>query len=445
MARITKAFAIVVLIGVSVFFAITYYKTFWITEAEEEGVNTVLSKAEENKEKAEEPSPVEEIKEIPVSVYRSTLPRASVKTATGYLNNVGGYGLEKVSASYRFGSSLYVVLESRSDNCDLYCEVPNLAVARFDVNGTLTDCATLKSSYPETFLSASLYDDGLMVFATTGAGISVYTVTPEMKITRLSLNVTADKVISYYTPSGVLCAAFGSNYVSVYLIGNNLNVLSELSFSNQGANKPSALFQSGDYYLLSSTKNATKVFRFSLDGVKEIKDIPFVDDVLPVKEGYLTANAEEDKLYLYDYAFNYKDAFPLDMDGKVKLIDGGSGYLVLSYGDNKQSVSYYLCKHFEAVSRDSVDYGGIDEVEDVAIYAGSVYFTASNRNGVDVYKYDLNALNAKKVFNVEGSANSQIYLSSDGLLLVYDSANCIGDHSFCFGSSDVWTRFVKAE
>ena len=43
MAKITKSFAIIVLIGVSVFFAITYYKTFLISEAEtEEGVNTVF-------------------------------------------------------------------------------------------------------------------------------------------------------------------------------------------------------------------------------------------------------------------------------------------------------------------------------------------------------------------------------------------------------------------
>ena len=242
----------------------------------------------------------------------------------------------------------------------------------------------------------------------------------------------------------VVFVAMGANYAGVYLIGNNLNVLSELSFSNQGANKPVALYKSGDFYLLASSATLTKVFRFALDGVKEIIDLPLIDDVLPVKEGFLTANVESDKLYLYDYNFNYKNQFSLNMDGKAKLIDGGNGYFVLTYGANKQTVSYFLCKHYEVVSFDAVDYGGIDEVEDYAIYAGSIYFTARNRNGVDVYAYDLNAHNAKKVFNVVGE-NSQIYPSSEGIRLVYDSAECLGDHSFNFGSSDVWARFIRVE
>ena len=445
MAKMTKAFAIFVLIGVSAFFAVTYYKTFMTTEAETaEGPNTVLVKEKEPQGSAPETSEEKKVEVLPVSVYRSSLPRAAKSLNDGYINNVGGYGKESLCASYRLGNATYAVLSSKSDNCDLNCLNSNLAIARYDGNGTLTDALTLTSSYDEFFLSASLYDDGFMIAASNGGGVSVYAVSLEMKISRLTLNVKASAALSYYTSSGVIIALFGGNYIYVYLLSSQLNVIREMSFSNQGTSSPISMYQSGDMYLLANAASSAKVFRFTLDGVKDVSELPYVDDVLPVKDGFMISSCASKKIYVYDHTFSSKKEYDLPSTAEnVKAYGCTNGYFLLCYGANKQTISYYLCRHFDQVSFNATDYDGIERIYDVVEKGGCLYFAAENRNGISLYKYDVNSHFAEKLFQIKGASVAELYLYEDGVILLYESEECIGEHSGNFGSTDVWIRCIE--
>jgi|GEM_PF-5373690 len=441
--KVFKVLVVLVMLGVSVFFAVTYYKTFLVTEAEDDGVQTVL--VEEKKEPAEqEKEPEEQVVEIKVPVFRTTLPRSAQIQTDGKINNVGGYSNEKAVASYKLGSAYYVVIEGESDNCDISCANQNIVVARFDANLTLTDALTLRSTTPEKFLTSAIHDDGLFIVAQSGSAVSVYSVGLDLKVSRLSLNVNAEKAISYYTSSGVLLALFGTSYVYVYSIDSSLRINTELSFSNQGATSPVAVYKSGDFYLLANGDSSAKAFRFSLEGVKEVINLPFINDILPCKTGYILLSCrQKTTLNLYDYSFVLQNEYKFDASDKAKIFSTDNGYLLVTYGNNRQTFSYYLCKHFDVVSFDGVDYEGAEEITDSFYIDGTLYFTALNRNGVNVYKYDCNSHRAEKWLCFKDATSCDTYFTESGSTFVVSTIRCVEEYTQNFGLSDVFIRRVE--
>lgn len=444
MKNFFKTITVIALIGISIFFGITYYKTFVQEEvnAEEKptnnGVNTVLTPTTPTVDKKDE------IVEIP-KVFRSELPRQATMTSNGFINNVGGYGEDEFKEFYKLANRYFVILQSTSDNCDIEAKGSGIAVAVFDQNGELQTVSSLKSDNTEKYLTSCLYDNGIMIITSSANGVSVYAFDLNGGSDRLLLPIKADNCISYYYSSGVLLACFTGGEAKIFSITNALGINYQMSFSAEGTTKPVALFKSGPFTLFANGDNGGRIFNFELSGSHSSVKVNKILDTIPTKDGYLLATISGGMIYLQRYSYNL-DALGTDnlcLGDNAKLGSADTGFYVIVYGTNKQTLSYFLCKHYDVVSINSTDYPGFTDVGEMILHNGSFYFKAVNRKSCSLYRYDINSHTASTVWEVDSANGLKFSIDINRITLFYTSRSSIGNYSNNWGDGDVWINAIE--
>lgn len=443
MKNFFKTITVFVLIGISVFFGITYYKTFVQEEVKAEenptnkGANTILTPMYPTVDKNEETV------EIP-KVFRSELPRQSITTSSGFINNVGGYGEEEFKEYYKLANRYFVILQSTSDNCDIEAKGSGIVVAVFDQNGELQSVSSLKSDNTEKYLSSCLYDNGIMIITSSSKCVSVYAYDLNGGVDRLLLPINADNCISYYYTSGVLLACFTGGETKIYSITSALGINYQMSFSAEGMTKSVALFKSGTFTLFANGDNGGRIFNFELSGSHSSVKVSRILDVIPTKEGYLLATISGGMIYLqrYSYSLEALGTDSLCLGDNAKLGSADNGFFVIVYGTNKQTQSYYLCKHYDVVSVNSTDYPGFTDVGEMILFNDAFYFKAVNRKGCSLYRYDINGHTASSVWDVDNANGLKFSIDANRITLFYTSRTSIGDYINNWGEGDVWINAI---
>lgn len=442
MKNVLKVVAVIVLISVSVFFGVVYYKTFLqpVVNADDgkdnSNVQTVLTPTEPKKEEQYPPSP---------TVYRSEFPKKATTTVDGYVNNIGGYGSEELKEYYYFMNKYFIILSSNSDNCDITDNGSGIVVAIVDNSGTLSSTFSLSSDGRESYLCSNIYDDGILIVTTNGVGTTVYGVTVDGGITKLTLPAKSDKAISCYCSFGTVIATFSSNTIRVYSLTRTLSVSYNVEFNSEGATDPLAIYQSGNFTLLANGEGYGKYITFDLFGNHSSITLAEIEDAVPTEEGYLVATKSNGKIFLIRFSYKGESLgqSELTQGDDVKIGRAPNGFYAVIYGTNKQTTSYFLCKHFDVVSENKSDYSGFTDVGEMVYRNGKMYFRAVNKKDCSLYEYDVNNHTAKSVISVE-NAYGMKFSFSDGITLLFTSTNTVGDYKGCWGNTDVWIKGIDS-
>ena len=441
MKNAIKVIAVVLLISVSVFFGVVYYKTFLRKEVKADDgkeLSNVKTTLTPNENKPSEP------KLDVVKVFRSEFPKKATVTTDGRINNVGGYGNEELKEYYFLLNKYFAILSSNSDNCDITDLGSGIVVATLDAEGTLISTASLPSDARENYLCSSVYDDGIMIVTANANSTSIYGFTLDGQITKLTNNGKSEKAISLYCSFGTVVATFSSNSTRIYSISRNFTVSCNIQVDVSGIKTPVAMFQSGNFVLFANGDNFGKMITFDLSGNHSSVTLERINDVIPTEEGYLVAVERSGKIDLV--RFSYKG----DALGQSELTNGknakigraSNGYFVLVYGADEQTRSYFLCKHFDIVSENKSDYSGFTDVGDIVYENGKIYFRAVNRKDSGIYAYDCNNHTAESVAEVE-NAYGMKYNFANGLTLLFTSTSTVGDYRACWGNTDVWIKLIS--
>lgn len=451
-----KGLAVIILIGISVCFSVIYYNTFIrdnvFAENNEkiDGVQTELTQ----KPNQDTNEPVEKDPEPVIPVFRTELPRSANKLPSGYLNNVGGYGIETLYDCYKLGERYTAIISTTSNNCDIRENGSGIAIANFDQTGTLLSTYSLKADKREKFLCSSLYDNGIFIVTSNQTNTIIHTVAIDGSVNKLNLSISADKAISYYTSIGTIVVCFTENNVQVFCIGASLSVIYNFSFAKEGMSEAVALFKSGDFVLFANGANSGKIFSFDLKGNCNSINLPIIKDVIPTSEGYLIATASNGKIFLnrYSYSLSALGSTELTKAENIKLATTETGYFAITYGADMLTSSYYLCKHFDTVSTNKSDYLGFSSVSEVVTINDMVYFVSSLRGASYIYEYNTNNHIAKPIICLENSDDLRFFIQkgysgtsaeNGTLTMLFSSTNTIGDYSNNFGSSDVWIKRME--
>ena len=452
-----KGLAVIILIGVSVCFSVIYYNTFIRdkvfaeNDGEAGGVQTVPTPTptdqEENKPDEKVPDPV-------IPVFRTELPRNANKLLSGFINNVGGYGIETLYECYKLGERYVAIIGTTSDNCDIHENGSGIAIANFDQAGTLLSTYSLQADKREKYLSSSLYDNGIMIVTTNQTNVIIHSIAIDGSVNRLNLSISSDKAISYYTSIGTVVACFTNDKIQVFCVGASLSVIYNFSFSAEGTTEPLALFKSGNFVLFANGANSGKIFSFDLSGKTGSINLQTIKDVIPTSEGYLVATKSNGKIFLNRYSYNLQALGTTELASgeNVKLAVSETGYFALTFGGETPSSSYFLCKHFDTVSVNKSDYLGFTSVSEIITISDKIYFVSTLRGASYIYEYNTNNHVAKPMIQLENSDDLRFFLTTNNagnevytLTMFFSSTNTIGDYSNNFGSSDVWMKRVEVD
>lgn len=448
-----KGLAVIILIGVSVCFSVIYYNTFIRdrvfaeNDGESEGVQTVPTPTptdqEENKPDEVFPDPV-------IPVFRTEFPRNANKLLDGFINNVGGYGIETLYDCYKLGERYTAIFGTTSDNCDIRENGSGIAIANFDQSGTLLNTYSLQADRREKYLSSSLYDNGILIVTTNQTNVIIHSIAIDGSVNRLNLSLSSDKAITYYTSIGTLVACFTKDKIQVFCVGASLSVIYNFSFSAEGMTDPVALFKSGNFVLFANGANSGKIFSFDLSGNSTSINLPTIKDVIPTSEGYLIATKSSGKIFLNRYSYNLQALGTTELASgeNVKLAVSETGYFALTFGGETPSSSYFLCKHFDTVSINRSDYLGFSDVREVITIKDKIFFVSTLRGTSYIYEYNVNNHVARPILQLQNSEDLRFFLTSRSsggeeiytLTTFFSSTNTIGDYANNFGSSDVWMR-----
>lgn len=441
MKNAIKVIAVILLVSVSVFFGVVYYKTFIRQEVKADdgndisNVKTTLTPTET---KTEEP------KNDVVKVFRSEFPKKATVTTDGKINNVGGYGNEELKEYYYLLNKYYAILSSSSDNCDITDQGSGIVVATFDQDATLLSTLSLPSDTKESYLCSSVYDDGIMIVTANANSTTVFGFSLDGKITKTTLSQKSEKAISIYCSSGTVIATFSQNSTRIYSISRSFAVSCNIELGGMGIKTPVALFQSGNFVLFANGDNFGKMITFDLLGNHTAITLSPISDVIPTEGGYLLAVEKSGKIDLVRFSYN-GDALgqsELTKGEKAKIGRAPNGYFVLVYGANNQTGSYFLCKHFDVVSENKSDYREFTDVGEIIYQNGKIYFRAVNRKDSGIYAYDCNNHTAENVVSIENAYRMK-YNFSNGLTLLFTSTSAVGDYRACWGNTDVWFKQIS--
>lgn len=451
-----KGLAVIILIGVSVCFSVIYYNTFIRdkvfaeNEGDMDGVQTVPTPTPQDKE---EEKPDEKLPDPVIPVFRTELPRNANKLLDGYINNVGGYGIETLYDCYKLGERYTAIFGTTSDNCDILDNGSGVAIANFDQAGTLLNTYSLQADRREKYLSSSLYDNGILIVTTDQTNVIIHSIALDGSVNRLNLSISADKAISYYTSIGTVVACFANDKIQVFCVGASLSVIYNFTFSAEGMSEPLALFKSGNFVLFANGAKSGKIFSFDLSGNSTSINLPIIKDVIPTSEGYLVATASSGKIFLnrYSYSLQALGTTELASGENVKLAVSETGYFAITFGGETTSSSYYLCKHFDTVSVNRSDYLGFTSISDVITMKDKIYFVSTLRGTSYIYEYNTNNHVAKPIMTLQNSEDLRFFMQHNGigneerysLTMFFSSTNTIGDYANNFGSSDVWMKRVE--
>lgn len=455
-----KGLSVIVLIGISICFSVIYYNTF-IKEkvfAEDDnkidGVQTVITpnnndSSNNNVSNEKPPEPV-------IPVFRTELPRNATKLLDGYINNVGGYGVETLYDCYKLGEKYTAIISTTSDNCDIRENGSGIAIANFDQLGTLLNTYSLSADMREKYLCSSLYDNGIMVITSNQTNIIIHGIGLDGSVNKLNLSLSSDKAICYYTSIGTVVACFSNNSIHVFCIGASLSVIYNFTFSSEGMQEPVALFKSGNFILFANGTNSGKMFNFDLNGNCSTINLAIIKDVIPTAEGYLVATASSGKIFLNRYSYNLTalGTNELAKADNVKLASTETGYFAITYGAESMTASYYLCKHFDTVSTNKSDYLGFSNISEIITKDDKIFFMGYLKGSSYVYEYNSNNHTAKPLISLQNSDNLKFFLqngyATNGnenyiITMLFTSTNTIGDYTNNFGSSDVWIKRTESE
>lgn len=438
MKNTIKALSVIVLIGISVFFAVTYYKTFIKDEVNAENSNTI------NGVQTEPPptTNTDNVEQTPPKVFRSEFPKTALTLSDGYINNIGGYNKEEFKEYYYLSNRYFVIMSSLSDNCDVYDNGSGICIATIDNNGSLLSTQSLKSDDREKFLTSSLYDDGIMIVTTSSNRVNIYGYSLGGSISKLSLPFKAISAISYYSNSNNVVVCLGESEMRVVSITSSLSINYEISLDSLGVNKPIALFKSGSYTLFANSDSGGRIFTFDFAGNTNVIKTNIIKDIIPTEEGYLVGTNDGGNLMLtrYSYSLDKINSFNLAVGDECKIGRAENGYLIIVYGANKQTVSYFLCKHFDIVSINKSDYLGFSDIGEVITIGNNIFFKGINIKSNYLYVYDTNNHSAKSLLNIDNAVSLKYTVTPEKITLFFTSFNTIGDYKNCWGESDVWIK-----
>lgn len=333
-------------------------------------------------------------------------------------------------------------MSSLSDNCDIYDNGSGICIATLDNNGSLLSTQSLKSDERERFLTSSLYDDGIMIVTTSNERVNIYGYSLGGSVSKLSLPFKAISALSYYNNSNNIVVCIGESEIRVVSITSSLSINYEINLNSYGVNKPLALFKSGSYTLFANSDTEGRIFTFDFAGNNNVIKTNIIKDVIPTEEGYLVGTNDGGNLVLTRYSYNLEkvDSFILAVGDECKIGRAGNGYFVIVYGATKQTISYFLCKHFDIVSTNKTDYLGFSEIGEVISVGNKIYFKGVNVKSCYLYSYDTNNHSAKSVLNVDNACSLKYIITPEEITLFFTSFNTIGDYKNCWGESDVWIK-----
>lgn len=454
-----KGICVIILIGISISFSVIYYNTFIrekvFADNEEkiDGVQTVVSPSNNptNPDQTETKPP-----ETIIPVFRTELPRNATKLLDGYVNNVGGYGIETLYECYKLGSKYTAILSTTSDNCDIRENGSGIVVADFDQSGTLLSTYSLKADKREKYLCSSLYDNGILVITSNQTNIIIHAIGLDGSVNKLNLSISSDKAVSYYTSIGTVVACFSDNKINVFCIGTSLSVLYNFAFSSEDTTEAVALYKSGNFVLFANGKNSGKIFNFDLSGNCSSLNLPIIKDVIPTAEGYLVATYSSGKIFLNRYSYNITSLGTTELGTaeNVKLASTDTGYFAITYGSEMLTSSYFLCKHFDTVSTNKSDYLGFSTIDEIITIDDMIYFVSYLRGTSYIYEYNTNNHIAKPLISLQNSENLKFFIQKGSgtltsenytLTMLFSSSNTVGDFSGNFGAYDVWIKRIQSE
>ena len=365
---------------------------------------------------------------LPAVTY-SALPRIAYTYDGVSVGVTGTKGMESLLDYYAFGGHVYVILSTDTDGDDYRAEGVCLAVARFDDGCTLLDTVTLPKSAGYTYLSACMYDYGLVVAAASLTDLRVWTVSTNLTVRTAAYPYVVQAAEMVYDKGAVVLVASGDK-LHALSIGADLQTLWYYA-TPIGTQSVAALYTYGDaYVVLCSDLSAGSAYTVDAAGYRSRAVLPAVSAVTPYAGGYAIASRVDSCVYFVDYTFARTGVLPLFSFDAVRLCSYDKGVVCIA-----DRAGYLLCNHGDVQYTFTLS---VDPASPVIYIGGSFYFASASASGASIYAY--RPFTAAPVVTAEyvGASAPRFWPSKGYLYCLCTSTFDYGYYAGAIGARDVY-------
>jgi hypothetical protein len=362
-------------------------------------------------------------------VSRSVLPRLSYAYDGVTVGVTGSTAEETMLDYFAFGGYIFVIVGTDAADQDFYAEHPSLAVARFDDACTLSETLVLPKSDGYAYLAAALYDYGIVIAATSGADVRLWSVSTNMTVrTTTYPYVVSTARMLYAQGKDVLCAL--GDKLHVLAVDADLKTAWYHAIPADGQRVVDVYLYNDCYLALCTGANGGFAYCFDAASYRSRAVLPAITAVTPYLGGYAIASLAEGKLFTFDYQFARTGEQSLPRASSVRLCSYDKGILLLL-----DAKGYLLCNHGD------VQYtfdAPCDIVSTPLFTGGRFYFATFSSGAATIYAYTPFDTAACEVAVYLGATSPTCWVSNGNAYCLCTSTFDYGYFSGSIGGKDVY-------